>query len=382
MLWEKLFKARFSLSKKMDVEKPTEDKESLRKCVFAEMVQECEKQIDIMELARRKAKKTTEDILRECNNDERCLEELMEVCENKYELFWPCILELLNEKAYLRNKHQTEILKWIIINNSEKLLLDFISNLVLTVNDVEVMYKKTGYLLETGDVRRGQVTLYGMLSWMEIKELRKFFEIVSQDANMREATIENFDIIRRAVTLDSGYATEALSILVEFFPECSEKAFTNILRKNCYTSECRLELHVLRMIADGRYGYVFSNYGQYHRLKKWVYDNAEHILVASRRYYCIPDIAWILENEFEVDISNFQTLFDDQLWEWLTYQEVNSEEDEEELETYMKFSCGYYALWGSRYDLARLFPEGVVEIKSTFPNTDSEQLLIEAGAEE
>jgi len=96
---------------------------------------------------------------------------------------------------------------------------------------------------------------------------------------------------------------------------------------------------------------------------------------------CTDEFAWLLENEFDVSAEELQEILDECVKDFF---EGCSYADEDVwggvASVYLNSSAGYYALCGSRYELAQISPGTLVDIKNSFPNVDSEQLLRAAGA--
>jgi len=333
--------------------------------------------------AMRSAKKGVRTILAESTGADGYAWKVMDLCEKRPEL-WPWVLEIIAEDETLADKHQTDILNWIIINEDVEWLLDFISKVELTECDVFWMYKKTAYLMETGDFTRGQATIYSMMHCMDEGELKEFFRISSENKLLRFGVQLNIkDIFEVLLSFEEeGWVVRAFSNIVEFFPECIEQMVKFVLGRKDYTDGGELELYMLQLVADARYGYILPGRKQATKLRDWIKAHAIDILEAAGNDTCLGDIAWSLENEFDVTRDEMCIIFEECTESFLTHHElfdfINVLGYGDVLE-YMKVPAGHYAMWKNCYKLARVFPYDIAKIYGCFSNVDAERLLWVAG---
>ena len=312
--------------------------------------------------------------------------EIMKICEEKPEL-WTCILDLMLHDKELADRYQLEILNWIIINENVEFLFEYLRKFDITECEAEWMYRKTGYLMETGNILNGQPTIYSMLFYMEEDERREFFSISTHNKFLKVAIGMNLNsILDVFITSEYCYNVTTFKMFFEFFPDYTEESIEYILGRSGYTDACELELYLLQTAADSKYGYLISEWNNVFKLKDWIKNHALHILIEGEAKNCTAEIAWLLENEFDVPTSELYGIFEQCAESFLDNAKCygfdarlfsNSPDPwvRGVVTEYMTSAPGYYAMWGRCYSLANMFPEDVAEIYKSFANIDASRLL-------
>lgn len=312
---------------------------------------------------------------------------VMERCVRRPIWFWDCILELLTTDEEMAEK-RLEILDWLILNCEAELLVRFVSKLELSADEVVRLFKKSGYLVETGNLEYGESTIYSLLRDMDSVDLRNFFWAISKNELTRVSLWENVSTILEAFIDEETTAfNEAFNNIIEFFPECIGKSLYYILNRNLYSDECKIELYALQLVADSRYGYLTSEKA-YLKLRDWVRNNVEKLVSQADRENCTSEMIWMLKNEFDVKerkiikamIEHAEALIS----QCENYDDVTDRngflffgDDWEKgiVEEYLMSREGYDLMEDKCYRLARMFPYSVVTISQMFPHADEELLL-------
>ena len=312
---------------------------------------------------------------------------VMERCVKRPIWFWDCILELLMTDEEMAEK-RLEILEWLILNCETERLISFVSKLELSADEVVRLFKKSGYLCETGDLEYGESTIYSMLREMDSMSLKNFFWAISKNELARVSFCENVPTILEAFIDEETTAfSEAFDNIIEFFPECIGKSLHYILNRKLYSDECEIELYALQLVADSRYGYLTSEKA-YLKLRDWVRNNVEKLVSQADRENCTSEMIWMLKNEFDVKerkiikamIEHAEALISqcenyDDVTDRNGFLYFGDDWEKGIVEEYLMSREGYDLMEDKCYRLARMFPYSVVTISQMFPHADEELLL-------
>lgn len=312
---------------------------------------------------------------------------VMEWCVKRPIWFWDCILELLMTDEEMAEK-RLEFLDWLILNCETDLFISFISKLELSADEVVRLFKKSGYLVETGNLEYGESTIYSLLRDMDSVDLRNFFWAISKNELTRVSLWENVSTILEAFIDEETTAfNEAFNNIIEFFPECIGKSLYYILNRNLYSDECKIELYALQLVADSRYGYLTSE-KNYIALREWVRNNVGKLISQADGAKCTAELIWRLKNEFDVEESvivdamlehteafinkcqNAEFDYDDN-----SYVCFGDDLEISIINEYLMSREGYDLMEDNCYRLARILPHSVVTISEMFPYADEVLLL-------